>query len=299
MGAARADDARPLECGRLDRRVRRRGRNYRFRARGRRDGAWSGWSDWTAAAVLLEDGRVFPRTDRDLDRDVPVREAGSAAAADATPLALADFKPSSFRPLPPIEWLAVDAGLGSLALAWSCLHAFKSREYATHYVLRWREAGTGDWRYRPVPHLWDQGWGGGLHCSHELDGIPPGTAYELQIAGYGGARSVAPPDLLNWSETLRAATAPRYIDARVEREGSQVLVRWPAESAAQRYLVRLRGDGWSRWRLVNASGAARQSAAFEVPPGGDYAAEVFLARNRGSVYHALTDVPPAGAIFCR
>ena len=222
-------------------------------------------------------------------------------AVEATPTALADFDPGAFRPLPAMEWLAVDAGPGELALAWRCPSAFKSHEYADGYVLRWREAGAVDWHYRSTSHLWDQGWGGGLHCSHELDGLSPGTAYELQIAGYIGgyanSRRIVPPVLLNWSGTLRATTVPRNIAARVEREGNRVLVYWPAESAAQRYLVRLRGEGWSRWRLVNASGAALQSAAFAVPPGGDYAAEVFLARNRGSVYHALTDVPPV-ADYC-
>ena len=52
------------------------------------------------------------------------------------------------------------------------------------------------------------------------------------------------------------------------------------------------------WTVVLASaGAAVQSAAFDVPFGGGYAAGVSLARNRGSVYHALTDVPPV-ADYC-
>lgn len=47
--------------------------NYRFRARGWRDGAWSGWSDWTAAVVLQrEDGRVFSSAEWDPEQDLPV-----------------------------------------------------------------------------------------------------------------------------------------------------------------------------------------------------------------------------------
>ena len=214
-----------------------------------------------------------------------VIDAAGTEQSGVEPLEILEFEPGAARPTAPI-WVFAEADRTDIRAVWHCLSQSLSDspeaspwiqpQITEPYLLRWRaageEAGEEVWRYQP-------GGASGLErlCWDELSDLRPGTAYEIEVAGYRNRFEIAHPDELRWSAPLTVRTVGQQPAPQVTRDGERLVVSWSPQSDAIRYLVRLRSNGRSWWRLAHASGGDLETVDFPVPSSAEYEVEIVPA----------------------
>ncbi len=204
-----------------------------------------------------------------------VIDAAGTARSGVEPLEVLEFEPGGARPTAP-SWAFAEADRTDIRAVWHCLSDLPedptSYQIADPYLLRWRAAGEEVWRYQL-----GRDYGLERLCWAELSDLQPGTAYEIEVAGYRNQPGLAHPDELSWSAPLALRTVGQQPDPRVVRDGERLIVSWTPQSDAIRYLVRLRSDGRSWWRLVHAFGGDQETVEFAVPSSAEYEVEIVPA----------------------
>ena len=205
-----------------------------------------------------------------------VIDAAGTERSGVEPLEVIEFAEGGARQERP-EWALAEAGRTDIRAMWHCL-ADPRQEYwyeGPPYVLRWRAAGEEAWRYQSP--FKDRFASGEWLCWAELSGLQPGRAYEIEVAEYRDQYGMAQTNSLRWSEPITVRTVGERPIAQSVHDGERLVVSWARESDAMRYLIRVRGDGRSWWRLVHASGGELETAEFAVPFDGEYEVEVVPA----------------------
>ena len=204
-----------------------------------------------------------------------VIDAAGTERSGIEPLEVLEFEPGGARPTAPI-WAFAEADRTDVRAVWHCLSDLPeegaSYQIVDPYLLRWRAAEEEVWRYQP-----GRDYGLERLCWAELSDLQPGTAYEIEVAGYRNQPGLAHPDELSWSAPLTVRTVGQQPAPQVVRDGERLIVSWTPQSDAIRYLVRLRSDGRSWWRLVHAFGGDQETVEFAVPSSAEYEAEIVPA----------------------
>ena len=172
------------------------------------------------------------------------------------------------------EWAIVEAEQSSITAGWHCLDAAHVSGFPRFapYVLRWRKAPDGAWRYMDAGiGAWHQ------PCFVQLQDLDSDAEYILEVAGYRRGAAMPHPDLLHWSSPLTVRTAGAGPQARVIRIGERLAVSWEPLSSAIRHLVVLRSEGKSWWRLAHATGSDIEPVEFPAPASGQYTVEIIPA----------------------
>ncbi len=166
----------------------------------------------------------------------------------------------SIAPVNVFSVTATEAYLGWPCYAWS-VYGWEQYPSAT-FQLRWRTEKSHAWRYRPIetgplgPKL-------GFVCRWTWNDLSPGTRYEFQLAHEPNPASPTSSDLLDWTpvESFTTLTEPRNVS--IQRNGDDVAVTWSAQEDAWLYLVVLKGDQSSWWRLYRPSGEPTERTSFD------------------------------------
>ena len=208
-----------------------------------------------------------------------VIDAAGTERSGVEPLEILEFEPGGARPTAPI-WAFAEADRTDIRAVWHCLSDSPEEspwfQITESYILRWRAAGEDAWRYRP-PFKDRPSAPRERLCWGELSDLRPGTAYEIEVAGYRERPGMAHPDSLSWSAPLIVRTIGQQPAARVVRDGERLVASWMPQSDVIRYLVKLRSDGRSWWRLVHASSGDLETVEFAAPSSAEYEVEIVPA----------------------
>lgn len=257
-----------------------------------------GWSDLEFdCGAVADGGRV----------DWQVIDAAGTVRSGAAPLEVIGFSAGGARQAPP-AWASAESGRTAIRAVWRCLDSTREEGFSSYsdlapYVVRWREAGEGAWRYQPGrTSSLEWGYQPGRTSSHgwlcwtELADLRPGRDYEIEVAGYREQSAMPHPDLLRWSAPLTVRTVGWQPEPQVSWDGGELVVSWSRRSDAGRYLVTVRGEGRGWWRLVHASGGELETARFAAPSSGEYEVEIVPApRIWGEFWPAIRPHPRLGA----
>lgn len=141
---------------------------------------------------------------------------------------------------------------GEIVAVWHCAPGVSA-----WFVARWREIGRAHWRYVLKPKKDGLTWvnrGLGISWEHQgclypINGLSPGGAYEVGVGTVGHIYSPFDPDAMRWSETWAVTVPVESEGVWVSREEGGARVSWAAQAGVRRYVVVLRGEGRSWWRV--------------------------------------------------
>lgn len=108
-------------------------------------------------------------------------------------------------------------------------------------AMRWREAGSTEWRYE-TGAAGDRPEDGGRMATGEIDaprGLPSATVFEVQLATLRSEREIEAPQALRWSQPLRVATASAPAALAAEVGHDAISLSWGPQVEGLRYIATL------------------------------------------------------------